>query len=93
MNYIKLIAASLVLMSSAALAQVNINTATAKELTALMGIGPIKAEAIIEYRQANGKFNTVNDLTKVSGIGKKTVENLGEDIQTHGKTDISKLKN
>lgn len=51
---------------------VNINTATADELESLDGIGPKKAQAIINYRQKNGSFKRLEDLMKVSGIGPKT---------------------
>ena len=53
---------------------VNINTATEGELTALDGIGSSKARAIIVYRQAFGKFASVDELTRVKGIGEKTLE-------------------
>jgi competence protein ComEA len=46
-----------------------INRATAKELEALDGIGPVLASRIVTYRSANGPFATVEDLLKVSGIG------------------------
>ncbi len=48
---------------------ININRATAGELDALPGIGPVLASRIIEYRKANGPFLSVDDLQKVSGIG------------------------
>lgn len=51
--------------------KVNINTATKTELTQLHQIGPAKADAIIQYRKANGPFKSPSDLTKVSGIGEK----------------------
>ncbi len=54
----------------------NINTAVMQELEALPGIGPSKAEAIIEYRQSNGCFSCVEDIMNVSGIGPKTFEGL-----------------
>lgn len=54
---------------------VNINTATAAELKdKLIGIGTNKAQAIVEYREKNGKFLTVEQITEVSGIGKATLE-------------------
>lgn len=59
-----------------ALAKVNINSATADELAVLNGIGKVKAEAIVAYRTANGKFKTIEDLKKVTGIGDKTIEKL-----------------
>lgn len=52
---------------------VNINTATAEELTVLDGIGDKKAQAIVEYRNENGYFTSVEELTNVSGIGEKTL--------------------
>jgi competence protein ComEA len=48
---------------------ININTATAIELEQLAGVGPSTAKAIIEYRQKNGGFKTVEDLLNVRGIG------------------------
>ncbi len=54
--------------------KININTATAKQLTKLKRIGPKYAEKIIQYREANGPFKTVADITKVKGIGPRTLE-------------------
>ena len=47
------------------LAAVNINTASSAELEALPGIGPAKAKAIVEYRQKNGAFKSVEELNKL----------------------------
>jgi competence ComEA-like helix-hairpin-helix protein len=55
---------------------ININTATAKELEKLPGVGKVTAERIIEHRQANGPFKTTQDLDKIKGIGKATLEKL-----------------
>jgi competence protein ComEA len=56
----------------------NINTATQAELETLPRIGPSTAQAIIEYRDANGPFVTIDDLVEVPGIGPATLENLRE---------------
>lgn len=65
-------------------ATVDLNTATAAELDALKGIGPAKAKAIIDYREKNGPFNSVDDLKKVKGFGEKTVEKLRPEITVGG---------
>ena len=54
---------------------VNINTADAPTLSKnIKGVGMKKAQAIIDYREKNGKFNKVEDLMKVKGIGVKLLE-------------------
>ncbi len=53
---------------------VDINLADAQTLTQLKNVGEKKAQAIVEYRETNGKFETVDDLTKVKGIGQDTLE-------------------
>ncbi|MCI0437585.1 MAG: ComEA family DNA-binding protein [Chloroflexi bacterium] len=55
-------------------AKININTATKAELISLPEIGETKAQAIIDYRQANGPFSTVDELLEVKGIGPATLE-------------------
>ncbi|QMU61432.1 MAG: helix-hairpin-helix domain-containing protein [Gammaproteobacteria bacterium] len=60
---------------------VNINVASAVELAEnLKGVGPKKAMAIIEYREANGPFYAAEELANVKGIGPKTLEKNKEDI-------------
>ncbi|WP_234028555.1 helix-hairpin-helix domain-containing protein [Lentibacillus sp. Marseille-P4043] len=61
--------------------KVKLNYATKEEIEGLNGIGPSKAQAIVQYREENGFFHTVEDLLDVSGIGEKTLENLKDDIQ------------
>jgi len=79
-----LLALVLLVMSSFALAVVNINTASKQELEALPGVGPVKAQAIIDYRKANGAFKSVEDIDKVKGIGDKTFERLKGAISVSG---------
>lgn len=55
---------------------VNLNSAGSSELQTLPGIGPAKAEAIIEYRETNGPYKSIEDLKEISGIGDKTFEKL-----------------
>lgn len=58
--------------------QVNINQADVESLSSLKGIGEQKAQAIIEYRTANGHFKTIDDLLEVKGIGEKVLSaNVG----------------
>ena len=61
---------------------ISINTATESELTMLDGIGPAKAKAIIEYRNANGPFKTIEDIKNVSGIGESAFEKIKSKITT-----------
>lgn len=73
---LKSFALTLLLAGSAfASEKVNINTADATELNrVLVNIGAAKAQAIVDYRQANGPFKSADELALVKGIGLKTVE-------------------
>lgn len=70
------VALSLLLAFSAfATEKVNINTADAATLDrVLVGVGPSKAAAIVDYRKANGPFKSAEELAMVKGIGLRTVE-------------------
>ena len=60
--------------------KVSINHGTLTQLMRLNGIGETKAQAIIDYRERNGGFQSLEDLKKVKGIGEKTYEGLADDI-------------
>ncbi len=62
-------------------AKVNINKANAAALQEnLTGIGPVKAQAIIDYRRKHGAFKRLDDLTSVPGIGETTLRNIRRDL-------------
>ena len=60
--------------------KVSINTATLEELMTLSGIGEAKAKSIIEYRDQNGGFNSLDELKEVSGIGDSLFDKIKENI-------------
>lgn len=62
--------------SSTASGLININTASAQELEALPGIGPILAQSIVSYRNEHGPFQSIDDLKDVPGIGDARFEQL-----------------
>ena len=53
---------------------IDINTATVEELTALPGLGPRKAAALVAYREAHGPFATLADAAAVKGISLRMTE-------------------
>lgn len=57
-------------------AKLDLNRATAEQLDALPGVGPVTASAIVSWRAAKGKFTRIEELEEVDGIGPKTVEKL-----------------
>jgi len=65
---------------------IDINTASAEELTELHGIGPVLAARIVEYREQHGPFASIDDLASVQGIGAATVDGLRERASV-GQTD------
>ncbi len=78
--------------SAIAHAATNINTASQNELESLQGIGPAKAKAIIEYREKNGSFASVEDLKKVPGIGDGTIKQLHDAITVGSEKSTESVK-
>lgn len=83
----------LLLFALNAVAAVNVNTANKTELTSLPGIGPAKAQAIIDYRTKNGPFKSVDDLTKVNGIGPVILGRIRSDVALDGPTTVKPAAN
>ncbi len=76
----------LALCSGSALAAINLNTATKDELVALPGIGPAKAQAILDYRSARGPFKSVDEVKDIKGIGAKRFEKIKGELTVVGAT-------
>ena len=63
---------------------VNVNTASAEELEAVTGIGPVLAQAILDYRAEHGDFQTIDELMNVRGIGSAKLDAMRDEITTGG---------
>jgi len=73
--FLALLASSFFYSALWAAGPVNVNTASAEEISeSLKGIGLSKAQLIVEYREANGSFAHVDELVNVKGIGLKTID-------------------
>ncbi len=88
-----LLLACLMLASTAAAAGgdravVNINTATADQLQLLPRVGPTLAARIIDYRESNGPFQSVDEIVAVKGIGESAFERLEPYLVTSGATTL-----
>lgn len=67
---------------------VNINTANSEQLSLLPRVGPTVAQRIVDFRQENGRFQTLEDLMLVRGIGEKTFELIKPYITLDGPTSL-----
>ena len=56
--------------------RINVNTADVKTLTSLPGIGEVRAEAIVSYREEHGPFLSISDLLQVKGVGEGTLNKI-----------------
>lgn len=70
--------------TSIAMATVNLNTATKDDLDGVKGIGPAKAQSIIDYRKKNGPFKSVDELENVKGFGSKSVKKVRSELTVAG---------
>ena len=59
---------------------INVNKATAEDLQKVKGIGPVLAERVITYREANGQFKSLDQLREVKGIGQAKFEKIKSQI-------------
>jgi comEA protein len=59
---------------------VNVNKATIEELVKVRGIGPVMAKRIIEHREKNGAFKSIDDLTQVQGIGGNKLQRIKDQV-------------
>jgi len=76
-----------VISTSIAIAAVNLNTATKDDLDKVKGIGPVKAQSIIDYRKKNGPFKSVDELENVKGFGSKSVNKVRSELTVNGVTN------
>jgi competence protein ComEA len=60
---------------------VDLNRADAAELETLPGVGPVLADRIVAYREANGPFSTIEDLLSVPGIGEAKLEAMRDAVR------------
>ncbi len=71
---------TLALATSSLWAAVNINTASVAELDAVKGVTPKQAAAIVEHREKNGPFKSLDELKQLKGFGEKSVAKLSKEL-------------
>ena len=74
------VAGASTLNSGTSQSKININTASLSQLDSLPGIGPTYAQRIIDYREANGGFKSIEEIKNIKGIGDKTFEKFKDQI-------------
>jgi competence protein ComEA len=93
LSFILVAAVALTIAGSVEAAQpagvVNVNTASAEQLQLLPRVGPALAGRIIDFREANGPFRTVDEIVAVKGIGETSLEKLEPYIVTSGATTLA----
>src|SRR5437868_10294617 len=92
MKRIALRFAALLAFAGLAFGQININNATKEQLEVLNGIGPVKAQAIVDYRTKNGPFKRLEEVKNVDGVGDATFEKIRGDIRLTGATDTKAVE-
>lgn len=68
--------------SSSESSKININTADAEGLKKINGVGDAKAKKIIEYREKNGNFKSIDEIKNIGGIGEKTFEKMKSQLES-----------
>ncbi len=75
-------------MAQGAKGVVNINTADAEALALLPRVGPAVARKIIDFREKNGRFKSIEDLLLVRGVGEKTFDLMKPHLAVAGETTL-----
>lgn len=76
--------------SITAMAAIDINSASEKQLSALPGVGPVTAKEIIKYRQVHHGFKSVAELKNIKGIGDAKMKTLAPLVKTSGTSTLTK---
>jgi competence ComEA-like helix-hairpin-helix protein len=89
MGVLCLLVAGLPTISQAQEKAVNINTASVEQLSLLPRVGSVVAQRIVDFRDKNGRFKTLEELMLVQGVGEKTFELIRPHITLAGETTLT----